>query len=267
MVQTRDLDSWEELAPTIHELQAQTDEGRLGSISKMLFRGQSDSEWNIETTLDRRMGTGVSAQRYFDLVRSVRPEIETFTGQNWEVPDPQECRQWESDSTDFSVPVNIPGYAFWVYLRHHGFPSPLLDWSRSPYIAAYFAYSGQQADRVSIYAYREYAGHGKLSSMGSPTIRGAGRFVRSHRRHFLQQSEYTVCWINVEGKWMFGDHEVVFARGSDAQDLLWKINLPGSEQVKALRELDKYNLNSFSLLQNEEALLQTASFRHLEFED
>lgn len=32
-------------------------------------------------------------------------------------------------------------YGFMTRLRHHGFPSPLLDWPQSPYIAAFFAFN------------------------------------------------------------------------------------------------------------------------------
>ena len=37
-----------------------------------------------------------------------------------------------------------------VYLRQYGFPSPLLDWSKSSYIAAYFAFSDYQRDAKSV---------------------------------------------------------------------------------------------------------------------
>ncbi len=153
------------------------------------------------------------------------------------------------------------------YLRHHRFPSPLLDWTVTPYVAAYFAFADAcDLETVAIYAYLERPENTKAWSSDETQIHVFGPYVHTHRRHFLQQSRYTLCVkFDAQQGWSFAPHESVFARGSERQDLLYKFIIPARERMKVLKILDTYNLNAFSLLDSEEALLKTMALRHIGF--
>jgi len=139
---------------------------------------------------------------------------------------------------------------------------------RSSYVAAFFAFreSFEDVEKRSIYVFCEMPKGFKGWSSDAPRIRCIGPYVRSHPRHFRQQSDYTVCG-SYKKAWHFCSHEEVFGDGTSRQDVLWKFNLPSTERIKVLQLLDDYNLNAFSLFDSEESLLETMWLREQVFRE
>ncbi len=102
------------------------------SRSPLLFRGHGDSTWKLKTTLDRYFSKEVSLSIYYRLTLIAKPRIETFTNYRWDaIPTLKEYEEWvgKIERSPFGA---VPAYEYFAYLRHHGFPSPLLDWTASP---------------------------------------------------------------------------------------------------------------------------------------
>lgn len=263
-----DLRNWEEFESKVAQLvndrtlrKRETD----NYISEYLFRGQSNSAWSLETTLERYTDRLPTLGEYYRALCVVKPQVEIFTGASWvDVPSLKDYID-EIGKEGLLPPGKFPAYEYFVYLRHHGFPSPLLDWTRSPYVAAYFAFRDvtSTASVVSIYAYCEYTAGHKFGSSNRPKITGLGPYVRGHRRHFQQQSQYTVCTVHQDGALTYASHDAAFAGNNEDQDELWKFNIPASEREKVLKRLEQYNINAFSLFGSEESLMEALTFREL----
>ncbi len=259
----KNLRSWEDFENEVEELVAQIElkkeelrkKGDPFYIPHPLFRGQSNSEWQLRTTIERIKGK-VSCYKYHLVMQQICPNIESFTGERWDLPAFQ-----ESDI----VPMPPEGYPYMAYLRHHHFPSPLLDWTRSHYIAAFFAFSPTGSDRnaehIAIYAYLEHLEVGKGGWETEPKIITLGPNVRTHKRHYLQQCEYTICTMKQDDRNYYWNHEEVFLKGQDDQDILWKFTIPVSERLKVLKKLDSMNINAYSLFNDEESLLSSLAVR------
>lgn len=258
-----EIDDWESFETRLGDIRRA--ESSAGRTTEFLFRGQGDAKWRLATTLERAWQKRTSISRYYRLTSSLKPQIESYTGAVWEIPPLLDgVRQLLRDPDSFPDPQT---YSYMVHLRHHGFPSPLLDWTRSPYVAAFFAFRSSSkpcSGKVSVYVLSESPEGWKVTSSTQPEIRVIGPNVRTHRRHFRQQCDYTMCVI-FDNEWRFADHEVVFARGGPNQDALWKLNIPWAERQKVLKSLDAFNLNAFSLFESEESLMETLAIRKMEF--
>jgi FRG domain len=87
-----------------------------------LFRGMANADWNLITSFDRRFADQPPRQRLMLFERLV----ENFRRacQEYGVPEPI----WSDDRKLLALG------------QHYGLPTRLLDWSESPYIAAFFAF-------------------------------------------------------------------------------------------------------------------------------
>ncbi len=224
-----------------------------GHVDHPLFRGQSDSKWFLQPTLDR-LHKGMSVSLYYNkIIRVVHKYVATCTGRKLDV--------------DTKLPLgefDLPAYEFMAYLRHNGFPSPLLDWTRSPYIAAYFAFgdihlASKNREYVSIFVCPEHFWCGE-----NPHIRSLGPTIATHRNHYLQQSEYTICVRKQEEEAYYANHEDV--KDEKGRNILTKYNIPVSEQHKVLQKLDSMNITAYSLFDSETSLMETLALREICFE-
>lgn len=233
--------------------------------NEILFRGQPDSRHELLTTLDRTIEKPMSVRQYLKIATRVANEIESNTGTKWQIPPWGEIEQVLGKSDSWQL--YLPAYNYLVYLRHHGFPSPLLDWTTSPYIAAYFALADTipaSVEKVAVYAYIEHPEGIKGGREKDPFIHVMGKNVSTHRRHFLQKALYTVATVYDPEKkeHTFVQHDEIFSsRRPREQDVIIKIEIPSNERLNMLGELEDLNINHYTLFQSEDSLIKALAIR------
>lgn len=257
-----DIESLEELEEKVKSIKEDFSE----SLSSLLFRGQANQDWKLDTTLDRvhAVQRKYTLDYHHRMLMRIHGGVSAVYDRTWNLMSTTEYDSYLSgffrDCLLGATPFE--GYDFMAFLRHHGFPSPLLDWTTALHVAVYFAFREylNEVERVSVYVFLECPINQKGLSSNSPMIFQIPRsHGNHHKRHYLQECRHTVCVKYLAEGISYIPHEEYYtdqtAHWNERQDYMWKFNLPSSIRSEVLKNFDSHRLNDYTLFNSLESWL------------
>jgi len=199
-------------------------------------RGHADEKWKLQTTFHRE--TVRSAITLPEYLNTIIPEVHFHISAVL------------NEIIDLSKKEEFG--AFLALIQHHGFPTPLLDWTLSPYIAAYFAFKEVNdqypvSDYVKIYLFdyvewtRSYEQPLDLRDMNIKYVSIVRPYARFNPRIVPQQSAFTVT--NVDDM----ELHILSLSTSAKKTFLYTARISVKEKPHIFRELNLMGINEMTL--------------------
>ena len=124
----KEIKSWRDFLDMVEDIRAPE--------YSHIFRGQPDSDWLLKPSILRPFKEPYKNSSMLELEEVINRD---FIGEAYSLINPILYKETK----------NILDW--WPIMQHHGVPTRLLDWSKSPYVAAYFAVNQQLASDGTIW--------------------------------------------------------------------------------------------------------------------
>lgn len=225
--------------------------GGLATAKKNYYcRGHANQSWKLQTSFHRVAGrNGMTLPQYLD---TVIPEVHYHIS------------AVRDEIIDLQKEVEFG--AFPALIQHHGFPTPLLDWTLSPYIAAYFAFKevsdefpGSENVKIYIFDYLEWTqSFQQVLNLRDTNIKYVSvlrPYARFNPRILPQQGAFTVT--NVDDVEAY-----ILSRSTEVEKtFLYTALLSVKEKPNVMRELSLMGINEMTLFPSIDGICRAMRFQ------
>lgn len=212
-----------------------------GDRREFIWRGQRRDVWPLSTSLDRLLDSmGLLDRSERQLERWAREHLERF--------------KYAARGRRGAAAPALEEVEWWALGQHYGLATPLLDWSHSPYAAAYFAFDAVGADptptrvvwaldRRAVVRFNTVMDRGESFEVGRmPVLAFIEPLSDENPRLVSQGGLFTRGPIGTPVEAWVRD-----AFAGSSEPILLRIEIPDSDRIACLRTLARMNISHLTL--------------------